>query len=362
MTESTGAVTIHPLRGIPEVGSGDHVGRLILAALEQAGLRLVDGDVLAVSSKVVSKAQGLRAPNQDRESQVRDQTRRVVAERRTAAGTTRVVEAVAGPVMAGAGIDASNTGGDDELLLLPTDPDLAARQLHGELRSAYAPQPLPHLGIVITDTAGRPWRVGQTDFALGACGVAVVDDLRGAVDADGRPLAVTARAVADEIAAAADLVKGKTSRVPAALVRGLPTGTVTDPEADGARTLVRTGPDDWFALGTTESIRSALGVLPGSPAADQVGVASALPEEYADRLARAITLALYEEGEASVEASGGAALSSQAPSPSVEPQSSRPAQLVVHAPDAFVAGRVCARLEVALASERLEGVSITVAR
>ncbi|MCK0111420.1 coenzyme F420-0:L-glutamate ligase [Ornithinimicrobium sp. F0845] len=334
-----GTVTVHPLPGIPEVVAGDHLGRLLRDALTRAGLTLADGDVLAVSSKIVSKARGLREVADGRGESVLRQSRRIVAERRTPTGTTRVVEAVAGPVMAGAGIDGSNTGADNRLLILPGDPDAAARELYAELLMAYAPQPLPRLGIVVTDTAGRPWRAGQTDFALGACGVAVLEDLRGAEDADGRLLAVTARAVADEIAAAADLVKGKAAGVPAALVRGLPGGTVTDPGAAGARTLVRTGPGDWFALGATEAVRAALGAAPGSPAADRVGVASVVPEEYADRLARAVRLALLgEDGAEVMEGAGG--------------------HLLVNAGTPFVAGRVCARLEVALASEAIADVTV----
>ena len=338
----TGTVTIHPLVGIPEVVSGDHLGSLIRSALVEAGLPLRDGDVLAVSSKIISKAQGLRGPLKDREDLVRQQSRRVVAERRTAQGTTRIVEALAGPVMAGAGIDASNTGDADGVLLLPTDPDLAARQLYAELLTAHAPQALPRLGIVVTDTAGRPWRDGQTDFALGACSVRVLDDLRGGVDADGRALTVTARAVADEIAAAADLVKGKSSGVPVALVRGLAAGTVSDPGAGGARSLVRTGPGDWFAQGGAEAVRAALGVPPGSAAAEEVGIASVLPEEVTDRVARAVRLALHGEDGALVD---------------VEQQPVT-TTLVVRAEDPFVAGRVCARLEVALAGEQLEGLGV----
>lgn len=335
----TGTVTVHPLRGIPEVVAGHHLGRLLSAALSDAGLALADGDVLAVSSKIVSKARGLRAAPDGRGDAVLRHSRRVVAERRTPTGTTRVVEAVAGPVMAGAGIDGSNTGADDRLLLLPADPDAAARDLYAELLAAHAPHPLPRVGVVVTDTAGRPWRAGQTDFALGACGIAVLEDLRGTTDADGRPLAVTARAVADEIAAAADLVKGKAGRVPAALVRGLPDGTVSDPGAPGARALVRTGPDDWFALGMTEAVRSALGAPPGSHLADHVGVAAVTREEYADRLARAVRLALLgEEGATVTEASDG--------------------RLLVAARSPFAAGRVSARLEVALASEAIEGVDV----
>lgn len=334
-----GTVTIHPLHGIPEVVAGDHLGRLLRASLDAAGLTLADGDVLAVSSKVISKARGLREPHDGRGDSVLRHSRRIVAERSTPTGTTRVVEAEAGPVMAGAGIDGSNTGDDGRLLILPRDPDEAARALYAELLEAYAPDPLPRLGVVVTDTAGRPWRAGQTDFALGASGVAVLEDLRGATDADGRPLAVTARAVADEIAAAADLAKGKASAVPAALVRGLPAGTLADPGAPGARSLVRTGSGDWFALGAVEAVRAALGAPPGSPAADQVGIPSVLPEEYAVRLARAVRLAvLGEEGASVTEGPDG--------------------RLTVHAGSAFAAGRLAARLEVALAGEQIEGVAI----
>lgn len=339
-----GTVTIHPLHGIPEVVAGDDLGSLLRAALLRAGLTLADGDVLAVSSKIVSKSQGLREEAGQRGDLVLGHASRVVAERRTPGGTTRIVEADAGPVMAGAGIDGSNTGPDERLLVLPRDPDLAARELYAALLTAYAPEPLPRFGIVVTDTAGRPWRVGQTDFALGACAVAVLDDLRGAHDADGRPLAVTARAVGDEIAAAADLVKGKAGGLPAALVRGLSPGAVGDPGAAGARSLVRTGPGDWFALGSVEAVRTALGVPPGSAAAEAVGIPSVTPETTSERLTRATRLALHGEEAASVGHRAGAGGT---------------AGLVVHAPDPFVAGRVAARLEVALSSEGLTGVSVT---
>lgn len=342
MTPPTpGTVTIHPLHGIPEVVAGADLGRLLSDALSGAGLSLRDGDVLAVSSKVISKAQGLREAVRDRSDVVLRSSRRVVVERATPTGTTRIVEALAGPVMAGAGVDGSNTGPDGRLLVLPADPDLAARDLYAALLTAYAPQPLPRIGIVVTDTAGRAWRAGQTDFALGACAVTVADDLRGGRDADGRDLAVTTRAVADEIAAAADLVKGKVAGVPAALLRGLPDGTVTDPGSPGARSLVRSGPDDWFALGTAEAVRSALGVPPGSAAATAVGLPTVGPEEYADRLARAIRLAQHGE-------TGGR----------IEQES--PDRLVVRAEDPYAAGRLSARLEVALASEGLTGTVLVV--
>lgn len=341
MTPPTpGTVTIHPLHGIPEVTAGADLGRMLRDALGRAGLSLREGDVLAVSSKVISKAQGLREPPQDRSEVVLRASRRVVVERATPTGTTRIVEAVAGPVMAGAGVDGSNTGPDGRLLVLPPDPDLAARDLYAAMLTAYAPEPLPRIGIVVTDTAGRAWRAGQTDFALGACAVAVADDLRGGPDADGRDLAVTTRAVADEIAAAADLVKGKVAGVPAALLRGLPQGTVVDPGAPGARSMVRSGPEDWFALGTAEAVRSALGVPPGSDAAAAVGLPSAGTEEYADRLARAVRLALHGHTGGDIEEAG-------------------PGHLIVRADDPYIAGRLGARLEVALASENLTGVTVT---
>lgn len=213
-------LTLTPLTGMPEVRVGDALAPLLCDALARAGQRLAEGDLLVVSSKVVSKSLGLWAPaGEDRERVIASQTRRVVAERAVAEGrTTRVVHAAAGPVMAASGVDGSNTGDSDRLLLLPADPDQAARDLRAALRGIA---PVQRLGLVLSDTAGRPWRSGQVDFALGAAGVLALDDLRGGSDADGRALHVTARAVADELAAAAELVMGKVDGIPAAVVRGL---------------------------------------------------------------------------------------------------------------------------------------------
>jgi len=239
-----GPVTITPLTGMPEVRAGDDLAALVVAALDRCGLTLADGDILAVSSKVASKALGLTAPPTDKAAVIAAETVRVVAERLAGEHITRIVESAAGPVMAAAGVDASNTGGRDVLLLLPHDPDEVCRALAEALRRATG---VDRVGVVLTDTAGRPWRTGQTDFALGADGVTVLDDLRGSVDADGRPLLVTARAIADELAAAADLVKGKTSAVPVALVRGLGRYVVggsaggTQSRADRRLGLVRSG-------------------------------------------------------------------------------------------------------------------------
>ena len=284
MTRSPAPVVLTPLLGMPEVRPGDDLASLVLDAVSANGMALRDGDLLVVSSKVASKALGLTAPAGDRAAAVLGQARRVVAERDTPLGVTRVVEAVAGPVMAAAGVDASNTGADDVVLLLPQDPDAVAR----DLREAILQRtPGVAVGVVLSDTAGRPWRVGQTDFALGSAGVRLVDDLRGGHDADGRPLSVTERCVGDEIAAAADLVKGKASGVPVALVRGLAAAVTPGNVAPGARSLVRTGPSDWFGSGRVEAVRAALGVEAGTDLATEVGIPSALPEPTAVRLERA---------------------------------------------------------------------------
>lgn len=243
------------LTGIGEVHEGDDVAALVVDALHAQRASLSDGDVIAVSSKVISKAAGLHAPAATREEVVLRESRRLVAARRTPHGTARIVESAAGPVMAAAGVDASNVQGD-VVLTLPPDPDGAAQDLRRRLHEITGAV----VGVVVTDTAGRPWRAGQTDFALGVAGLDVLEDLRGSLDTSGRELSVTARAVVDEIAAAADLVKGKASGVPAALFRGL-TDLVLPPDEQrpGARSLVRTSGGDWFRLGHVEAVRAALG-------------------------------------------------------------------------------------------------------
>ncbi|MGB3257152.1 MAG: coenzyme F420-0:L-glutamate ligase [Ornithinimicrobium sp.] len=350
-----GEVRVIPLTSIPEVLPQHDLATLLREALGAAGLELRDGDVLVVSSKIVSKAQGLRVhsnpgPHHDvcgaptTDELVLSQTARVVAERRTPAGMTRIVASVSGPVMAAAGVDSSNVGPHGGSLVLPEDPDLAARMLYAGLLSAFAPHPLPRIAVVISDTAGRPWRDGQVDFALGACAVTVLDDLRGAgnADVDGRPLRVTARAVADEIAAASDLVKGKTQHVPAALVRGLPLSVVGSPGAQGARSLIRGGSADWFALGTVEAVRSSLGVPPGSEAARAVGVASTSTETFRVRAQRAVGVALA--GQARLE------------HPDVVTVSDQCVQVSIA--DDYLRGRIVARIEVALHSEHLADLEV----
>jgi coenzyme F420-0:L-glutamate ligase / coenzyme F420-1:gamma-L-glutamate ligase len=244
MTES-GAVEIRcwAPEGVPEIGEGDDLARILGDALGS----LEPGDVVVVTSKVVSKAEGRLLAADDREQAISDETVRVVATRKHPGGVLRIVENRLGIVAAAAGVDASNVP-EGTVLLLPEDPDASAERIRAALVQRFGGP----LGVVITDTLGRPWRVGQTDVAIGAAGLAVVDDLRGIPDAFGRTLDVTVIAIADEIAGMADLVKGKAEGRPVAVVRGLSRFVLEDGGA-GARSLVRTGPDDMFSRGTDEA-------------------------------------------------------------------------------------------------------------
>lgn len=240
--------------GLPEVGPGDDLVGLIADAIarqshEDADAALEDGDILVVTSKIVSKAEGRQVPAADRDKAIAEDTVRIVAERVHPGGVTRIVETRQGLIMAAAGIDTSNVP-DGVALRLPEDPDASARKLCIGLRERFGLK----LGVIITDTFGRPWRVGQTDVAIGAAGVVVTDDLRGGVDANGKPLQVTITVLADELAGAADLVKGKASGIPVAIVRGLER-LVADIDAPGARTLVRSVDDDMFRFGSAEAYR-----------------------------------------------------------------------------------------------------------
>lgn len=244
MSEERPEYTVRALSGIPEVQPGDDLAKLIATA-EPA---LADGDVLLVTSKIVSKAEGRVVEAADREAAIDAETVRVVARR----GALRIVENRQGLVMAAAGVDASNTPAGT-VLLLPEDPDASARAICDGLRAALGVD----VGVVVTDTFGRPWRSGLTDVAIGAAGVRVLDDLRGGTDAHGNPLSATIVATADELAAAGDLVKGKAAGRPVAVVRGLP-HVLAREDGEGARALVRTARDDMFRLGTSEAVREAV--------------------------------------------------------------------------------------------------------
>ena len=231
--------------GLPEIAPGDDLVALLADLLRDDPP--VDGDVLVLTSKVVSKAEGRVVSADDREQAITDETVRVVATREHSTGVTRIVENRLGLVMAAAGVDASNTP-EGTVLLLPLDPDASARRLRAGLSEAFGVR----IGVVITDTAGRPWRQGVTDIAIGAAGLVVLDDLRGQVDTFGRPLVMTQAAVADEIASAGELVKGKAEGRPLAVVRGLG-HLVTDDDGPGARVLVRLGDEDMFQQGSAEA-------------------------------------------------------------------------------------------------------------
>ncbi|MBT2471009.1 coenzyme F420-0:L-glutamate ligase [Streptomyces sp. ISL-66] len=233
------------LGGIPEVRPGDDLAALIAAAAS-AGPGLRDGDVLLVTSKIVSKAEGRIVRAESREEAIDAETVRVVARR----GPLRIVENRQGLVMAAAGVDASNTEAGT-VLLLPEDPDASAAAIRAGLREALSVD----VGVVVTDTFGRPWRTGLTDVAIGSAGVRVLDDLRGGTDTHGNPLSSTVVATADELAAAGDLVKGKADGLPVALVRGL---AHVLGEGSSAADLVRLPADDMFRLGTSEAVREAV--------------------------------------------------------------------------------------------------------
>jgi coenzyme F420-0:L-glutamate ligase/coenzyme F420-1:gamma-L-glutamate ligase len=236
---------IWALPGIPEITPGTDLVEVISGAV---GTSLQDGDILVVTSKIVSKAEGRVIAADDREDAITAETVRVVASRTTATGhTTRIVENRLGIVSAAAGVDASNTP-HGTVLLLPADPDASARALATGLRDLLGVQ----VAVIVSDTLGRAWREGQTDSAIGAAGVHVFEDMRGQTDAEGRPLVVTMPCVADEIAAAADLVKGKASRMPVAVVRGR-ADLVGALDLPGARSIVRDPERDMFRLGADEA-------------------------------------------------------------------------------------------------------------
>ena len=234
--------------GMPEVVEGDDLAGLVLDSL-QGDDGLADGDVLCVTSKVVSKAEG-RVRAGDRDAAVEEETVRVVARR----GPVTIVRNRLGLTMAAAGVDASNVAAGS-VVLLPLDPDASARALRHEVHRRTG----TNVGVVVTDTSGRAWREGQTDIAIGAAGLLVAEDFAGRTDPHGNALAVTLPAVADEIAGAAELAQGKLAGRPVAVVRGradlvLPPGE----DGPGAASLVRPDGGDLFGWGAREAVVRAL--------------------------------------------------------------------------------------------------------
>jgi coenzyme F420-0:L-glutamate ligase/coenzyme F420-1:gamma-L-glutamate ligase len=301
------------IEGFPEVSAGDDIAVLLMRA--ETDLR--DGDVLVVTSKVVSKAEG-RVVAGTREDHLAAESVRVVASR----GFTHIVETHHGLVMAAAGIDASNVP-DGHVALLPVDPDASAARIRTTLRDSLGID----VAVIVSDTMGRPWRDGVTDAAIGASGLDVLWDLRGLNDTEGHVLEATVVAVADELAAAGDLVKGKLAATPIAVVRGFPLQrNVSD---DGARRLVRRSADDMFRLGTREARASLV--------ADSEPVAAAEPD------GAAVDEAAVERAVAAVT------------TPGVQLHIGESGRLVAVTGDQLAAGVVVGRLLVALAVEGLRG-------
>jgi coenzyme F420-0:L-glutamate ligase/coenzyme F420-1:gamma-L-glutamate ligase len=247
---SGSAIEIFPVTGLGEFGPGSDIAAEIMGAVNGAGgPGLRDADVVVVTSKIFSKTEGrmVAAPTAPEERDrlrrklISDETVRILARR----NATWITENRNGLVQAAAGVDGSNVA-RDQLALLPLDPDASA----AGLRERIAELAGRTVGVIVTDTMGRAWRTGQTDVAIGAAGIAVSHGYDGSVDGYGNPLIVTDIAVADEIAAAADLVKGKLHGVAAAIVRGF---RVAD-DGSAAADLVRPGADDLFRLGTDFAI------------------------------------------------------------------------------------------------------------
>jgi coenzyme F420-0:L-glutamate ligase / coenzyme F420-1:gamma-L-glutamate ligase len=239
--------TVFGLSGLPEIEPGADLAALIAAAAQHENA-LTDGDILIVTSKIVSKAENRIIAATDRDAAIEAETVRLVARR----GPLRIVENRQGLVMAAAGVDASNTP-RGTVLLLPEDPDRSAREIADGVRTRLGVS----VGVIVSDTFGRVWRAGLVDQAIGVAYVKPVDDLRGHQDEHGNPLAVTVTALADELASAGELVKGKLGGVPVAVVRGFGHLVGTEP-GPGARVLLRPADEDLFSLGTAEARASAV--------------------------------------------------------------------------------------------------------
>ena len=212
-----GATTLYPVTGMAEVVAGDDLAQLVVSALQEARWTLSDGDVLVVTQKVVSKAEGRIVPidHDDPEAKVRlveEESVRIVRRR----GDLLITETRHGFICANAGVDLSNVEAGTAALL-PVDPDRSARRIRESLEHRHGVR----VGVVVSDTFGRTWRKGVTDVAIGIAGVAGVVDLRGTPDATGRVLEATEVCVADELASAAELVMGKDRGVPVAIIRGV---------------------------------------------------------------------------------------------------------------------------------------------
>jgi coenzyme F420-0:L-glutamate ligase/coenzyme F420-1:gamma-L-glutamate ligase len=243
-------ITIFAPDGIGDVGPGtDLVSAVADAAAADDLGPLQPGDIVVITSKIISKAENRYADAADREAMITDESRSVVAQR----GALRIVRTRTGLTIAAAGVDNSNVAAG-RILLLPVDPDGSADRLATGLSRVAGDL----VGVIVSDTAGRPWRLGQTDHAIGAAQVTVLEGYAGRIDAYGNELAVTTIALAAELAAAADLVKQKLAGRPVAIIRGLADLVGRQSADQGAAAIVRTGPDDLFSHGSREAVLAAL--------------------------------------------------------------------------------------------------------
>ena len=244
-------IEVRPVEGIPEVSEGAPLGLMIATACEPR-----DDDVIVISQKIVSKAEGRVRDLASVEPSARacdlakrlDKNPRLVelilSESREVLRADQgvlIVETKGGLICANAGIDASNIPGEGRVALLPEDPDASARRRRAEIRKAAGAAP----AVLIVDSFGRAWRLGQTEVAIGCAGLAAIDDWRGSRDRDGQVLGATVIAIADEVAAAADLARDKASGTPVVLVSGL-RRHVTGADGPGAATLLRSRDRDLF--------------------------------------------------------------------------------------------------------------------
>ncbi|GAA2086730.1 coenzyme F420-0:L-glutamate ligase [Brevibacterium salitolerans] len=271
--EASRLLTVYAVPGIGRIRPGTDLGRELGAALVDSRLELKDGDVLVVASKIVSKAEGALAAVRNRaefERLVSAVGTHVVARRAYASGRTlSIVRTPAGTVQAAAGLDTSNLDAPEvpgapeasHVLLQPEDADASAARI----RTALWEMLRVDVGVIVSDTSSRPWRAGVSDIALGCAGLAPLDSQRGLPDDTGRTQSLTVRAVADEIASAADLVKGSARGRPAAVVRGVAEMVGEARARTAAEALTRPLDEDWFRTGTAESVWSALGTDHASP-------------------------------------------------------------------------------------------------
>lgn len=236
-------IQITAVDGIGEVGPGTNLAELVVAHAD-----LLDGDVVVITSKIVSKALGL-ATSRPKHDVVDESTDRVVARR----GGTTIIRTKQGLTLAAAGVDASNVE-NGAVLPLPPDSDAVARDIRAGIRERTGLR----VGVVISDTAGRAWRIGQTDIAIGCAGIAPSESFAGRADAYGNELVVTSPAVADEVAGAAELATGKLGQRPISVVRGLEPPLLLDEDGPGAAALIRDEHGDLFGLGARDAVIAAL--------------------------------------------------------------------------------------------------------